>query len=608
MSESPVEDKTVKVNGEVETLEKKNPEVKDSKETEEKSKKEVKTDSNKDIGVVEEMAVDSDSESTKENEKPQENVKEVDSKESTEKLIGKLNADTPSEKPIEKKTITIEPVQDIDSDDDEDIQEIPKITEAPKNETATKEEKSEDCSEKKRKIDEEPEASSTKKQKVETIEKTFRKMKRMKRRDLEDLLKKKIVEAFVFSEELGTLRKECDKFKKSAETWQKQAETLSKNLKDLSTVQRKYINEKTTAEKDGKPVVPTKITRSVGLMVLPPEKRNKKRGSNAAAGQQQPPAAAPGVRRVQTSANLVSPRQNVPQKRLPPHVPVAAVPSRPSASPRQTLATAAVGAPAMTAAAPTQPLKAKSPIRVVNGLHAVVPASAVRAPNGLVSANNVIQMVGRPVTSSVQVLNGGAGVRPGLPPVSITQQRAPPVQNNPPKNNPEVVDLSDDDSPPPAPTLKPMNQLLKQPQQVVMRGIVQQRQLQPMQRVALRHPAPLMNAPPPPNLGNSKNLPPKPTLTIGRGSEGVVLKWNMLVDLLAHEPVISYQIFAYQELPNSKPETTAWKRVGDVKALPLPMACTLKQFSQGNKYHFAVRAVDSLKRLGPFSDPTSISV
>ena len=48
-----------------------------------------------------------------------------------------------------------------------------------------------------------------------------------------------------------------------------------------------------------------------------------------------------------------------------------------------------------------------------------------------------------------------------------------------------MVDLSDDDSPPPAPTLKPMNQLLKQPQQVVMRGIVQQRQLQPAQRVAV---------------------------------------------------------------------------------------------------------------------------
>ena len=47
-------------------------------------------------------------------------------------------------------------------------------------------------------------------------------------------------------------------------------------------------------------------------------------------------------------------------------------------------------------------------------------------------------------------------------------------------------------------------------------------------------------------------------------------------------------------------------QIGDVKALPLPMACTLTQFQEGNKYHFAVRAVDTHERLGVFSDPSSI--
>lgn len=69
----------------------------------------------------------------------------------------------------------------------------------------------------------------------------------------------------------------------------------------------------------------------------------------------------------------------------------------------------------------------------------------------------------------------------------------------------------------------------------------------------------------------------------------------------------SYQIYAYQE-GNSTPSSALWKKVGDVKALPLPMACTLTQFSKGNKYHFTVRAQDIYNRLGLFSESQSISL
>lgn len=72
-----------------------------------------------------------------------------------------------------------------------------------------------------------------------------------------------------------------------------------------------------------------------------------------------------------------------------------------------------------------------------------------------------------------------------------------------------------------------------------------------------------------------------------------------------HATVASYQLFAYQET-DGPIDASLWKKVGDVNALPLPMACTLTQFIDRNRYYFTVRAVDVHQRLGPFSDPVSI--
>lgn len=95
----------------------------------------------------------------------------------------------------------------------------------------------------------------------------------------------------------------------------------------------------------------------------------------------------------------------------------------------------------------------------------------------------------------------------------------------------------------------------------------------------------------------------QPCLTLS-SLTGLVLSWNMTFNTL-YADIQTYQLYAYQET-NSPPATSHWKKVGDVRALPLPMACTLTQFIEGHKYHFAVRAVDVHNRLGPFSDPSSI--
>ncbi|GBN39372.1 Activating transcription factor 7-interacting protein 1, partial [Araneus ventricosus] len=119
-----------------------------------------------------------------------------------------------------------------------------------------------------------------------------------------------------------------------------------------------------------------------------------------------------------------------------------------------------------------------------------------------------------------------------------------------------------------------------------------------------KHPAPFPALPeyrPNPQL---KALPPKPSLKGSKAPNGIILSWNMSL-LSLHAEVSNYQLFAYQEAPGPV-NASLWKKVGDVKALPLPMACTLTQFVDGNRYYFTVRAVDVHNRFGPYSDAVSI--
>lgn len=122
-----------------------------------------------------------------------------------------------------------------------------------------------------------------------------------------------------------------------------------------------------------------------------------------------------------------------------------------------------------------------------------------------------------------------------------------------------------------------------------------------------KHPAPLpiiqrINRDP-----KLKPLLPKPHLTIKKIDTGIILQWKMPYNLDLYESIASYQLYAYQET-SALPSTDMWRKVGDVKALALPMACTLTQFADKNKYYFAVRSVDVHKRIGAFSDPEEISL
>lgn len=122
------------------------------------------------------------------------------------------------------------------------------------------------------------------------------------------------------------------------------------------------------------------------------------------------------------------------------------------------------------------------------------------------------------------------------------------------------------------------------------------------------HPAPLPSVPSSAYTVTSNAAPPpKPSLSISKVNQGIVLSWNMSLNTAVHAAIDFYNLYAYQET-DAPPSTSLWKKIGEVKALPLPMACTLTQFQPGSMYHFAVCAIDVYHRTGSFSDASSINL
>ncbi|XP_004692187.1 PREDICTED: activating transcription factor 7-interacting protein 2 [Condylura cristata] len=126
---------------------------------------------------------------------------------------------------------------------------------------------------------------------------------------------------------------------------------------------------------------------------------------------------------------------------------------------------------------------------------------------------------------------------------------------------------------------------------------------------SFKHLPPLPEPPPPlPELVDKirDTLPPqKPELKVKRvlRPRGIALTWNITKINPKCAPVESYHLFLCHENPSNK---LIWKKIGEIKALPLPMACTLSQFLASKKYYFTVQSKDIFGRYGPFCDIKSI--
>ncbi|XP_010608262.2 activating transcription factor 7-interacting protein 2 isoform X1 [Fukomys damarensis] len=114
--------------------------------------------------------------------------------------------------------------------------------------------------------------------------------------------------------------------------------------------------------------------------------------------------------------------------------------------------------------------------------------------------------------------------------------------------------------------------------------------------------------PPPPELVDrvGDTLPPqKPELKVKwvLRPMGIALTWNITKVDPKCAPVESYHLFLCHENTNNK---LIWKKIGEIKALPLPMACTLSEFFASTRYYFTVQSKDIFGRYGPFCDIKSL--
>ncbi|KAH8274603.1 hypothetical protein KR026_002164, partial [Drosophila bipectinata] len=125
-------------------------------------------------------------------------------------------------------------------------------------------------------------------------------------------------------------------------------------------------------------------------------------------------------------------------------------------------------------------------------------------------------------------------------------------------------------------------------------------------RLRYSHPAPLPSSPLQP-FSPAWRLPPsRPVIRISLLDTGIVISWTLEDTSQRYADCVTYQIYAYQETIH-EPSTDSWRHVGDVKAMLLPMAVTLNQFQENQRYYFAVRGVDDHQRFGAFSLPKTWS-
>jgi len=116
---------------------------------------------------------------------------------------------------------------------------------------------------------------------------------------------------------------------------------------------------------------------------------------------------------------------------------------------------------------------------------------------------------------------------------------------------------------------------------------------------------------PPPPYDDSQRLP-NILAEITSDASNVILKWNCTeLSKKFQMNVQLYLLFAYHTTDTKvepPKDLSRWKKIGEIQALPLPIACSLTKSFDGHSYFFSVIPVDHKGRLGPMSNSCVLKV
>ncbi|CAO1313823.1 unnamed protein product [Diamesa tonsa] len=419
---------------------------------------------------------------------------------------------------------------------------------------------------------------------------------------LEQLVVEKVAELIVYRSDNSALRATQDKQEKVIESLQRRLNHLAKQYTDMEMIHSRVLKDLETRNEGI--VTPVKITRAVGLQVYQPQ-----------------------IRRATPTVPLASASKGTQKRPAEEEIPSSTVESPPSNTngvKRKTIHKITPMRPPLTdkekANLEIEELKEEQLIRInaiknVANKNAklIIPANITVTP----IANKTIfvqenDSTGRVMLKQVQQSKS-----------TENNQRVVPTKTQK-KNANTSIDLTDDmedgasqsvsgkvvvaQEQPPALVYRGNAQLNKLNKPTTTYYVKASATVNPVIRVPLRnvHPAPLPSINLPFSIAGKKKIPPRPSIRISNVRSGIIISWSVALEPDVHAEIHSYQIYAYEETP-AAPSTENWRHVGDVKALLLPMAVTLTQFQEGQKYHFAVRAIDVHKRMGAFSLPKTWS-